>query len=123
MSEKKTASITKAECRVLIKMWIRYCSDYKDDSDLRIQMLFEKYKVGKFINDLDKVLEYTLSDDNMRLVSLMLLNLETLAYEVTKGLSEEEYNKETTAFRFKHTNYYILKSDVELISKIIYQLK
>lgn len=123
LKPKKNATITKKEYRLLIKMWIAYCSDNKNDSPLRVEMLYRQYKVEKFLHDLDKVLELTLDDDTARLVELMLINFETLAYETTKELSEEEYKKETVEFMFKSTKYYILKSDVELVTKLIFKLK
>lgn len=123
IKRKKPATITKSEYRILIKMWINYCSNDKDDSDLRIEDLYNKYNVGELLNDLDKVLELTLDDDTARLIELMLINLETLAHEITKELSEEEYQKETAEFMFKSVKYYILKSDVDLITKLIYKLK
>lgn len=123
IKRKKPATITKREYRVLIKMWINYCSNDKDDSDLRIEDLYNKYNVGELLNDLDKVLELTLDDDAARLVELMLINLETLAHEITKELNDEEYQKETAEFMFKSVKYYILKADVDLITKLIYKLK
>lgn len=121
--EKKNARITKKEYRLLIKMWINYCSDSKNDSALRVEYLYRQYNVEKFLHDLDKVFELSLDDDTTRLVELMLINFETLADETTKELNEVEYKKEVVEFMFKSTKYYILKSDVELVTKLIFKLK
>lgn len=123
LKPKKNATITKKEYRLLIKMWIAYCSDNKNDSALRVEMLFRQYKVEKFLNDLDKVLAYNLSEEDVSLIEMLLTDLETLAYEATKELTEEEYKKETCEFMFNNIKYYIFKSDVELVNKLICKLK
>ena len=47
-------TIKVSEYRILVKMWIKYCSRTKTDTKERVNHLMEKYSVGKFIADLDK---------------------------------------------------------------------
>lgn len=49
-----------SEYRILVKMWIKYCSRTKTANKERVNHLMEKYSVGKFIADLDKFMQLQL---------------------------------------------------------------
>lgn len=53
-------TIKVSEYRILVKMWIKYCSRTKTDNKVRVDHLMEKYSVGKFLADLDKYMQLQL---------------------------------------------------------------
>ena len=114
--------INKAELRLLIKMWINYCSDDKTISEERLDKLSAKFRVGKMLYDLDKEFSYIADKDNSKLIETILSDYETATYNFLKNATEEEFEKQTFVIVFEGCNYSILKTDLPTLNSVCYKL-
>ena len=60
---KTRADMKITDFRVLVKMWIYYCSDDKNDSSERVRELMDQHSVGWFLLELDNyIMKITCKD-------------------------------------------------------------
>ena len=115
-------TINKAELRLLIKMWINFCSNDKEITEERLDELSAKFRVNKMLYDLDKEFSYIANKDNSKLIETILSDYETATYNALKNATEKEFEDKTFVIVYEGCNYSVLKSDLPTLNSVCYKL-